>query len=222
MRSRNCLVLAVLAAGCVDQGPGPQPRKIDPGYVRENLLTADPGGAIERFDATLGGKVVYLGNKIDRARVAPGETATITHYWKVLAPVGPAWKVFSVVRAPAGSADFMNLGATDMELGYGPAKWRAGDIIADPQPITIRPDWRSPSATVLVGLIEVGRHGTLDRMEVAGPRTQDRAIVARVLEIDLSRAPPPPGTVHVPRAEGEIKIDGVANEPAWRTAAASG
>jgi len=85
----------------------------------------------------------------------------------------------------------------------------------------VRPDWRSASATILVGLIEVGRHGTLDRMAASGPHTQDRAVVARVLEIDTSRAPPPAGTVHVPRARGELAIDGVTSELAWSFAAST-
>jgi hypothetical protein len=219
-------VAAALAGlgGCVDRGPGPEPRKVDPGYVRAHLLTAEPVGSgpgFARLDVGLGGKVVYLGNKVDQTRVAPGQAVTITHYWKVLAPVGDQWRVFTLVRAPAGAADFMNLDASDMEFAYGPAKWKPGDLIEDVQTFVVRPDWRSASATILVGLIEVGRHGTLDRMAAQGPRVQDRAVVARVLEIDTSRAPPPPGTVNVPRAQGEIVVDGVADEPAWRTAAAT-
>jgi hypothetical protein len=115
----------------------------------------------------------------------------------------------------------MNLGSSDMQFAYGPAKWKAGDLIEDPQTFVVRPDWRAATATILVGLIEVGRHGTLDRMAASGPRTQDRAVVARVLEIDTARAPAPAGTVYVPRAQGEITIDGVAAEPAWASAAVS-
>ena len=241
---RRVAVALVVLAGCVDRGPGPEPRKVDPSYVRSHLLQAEPAGAggsgdpsgpgapggpgtsggpgaIERLDVELGGKVVYLGNKLDRTRVAPGQTVTITHYWKVLAPIGDRWRVFALVRGPAGSPDFMNLDASDMQVGYGPPRWKAGDLIEDVQTFVVRPDWRSPSATILVGLIEVGRHGTLDRMAASGPRTQDRAVVARVLEIDTSRAPPPPGTVYVPRARGEITLDGIAAEPAWSSAAAT-
>jgi hypothetical protein len=211
-------VLAGCVVGCVDRGPGPEPRKVERSYVREHLLKDVPPD-LERLDVNLGGKVVYVGNKVDQTRVAPGQAVTITHYWKVLAPVGERWRVFTLVRAPAGSPDFMNLGASDMQYAYGPGKWQAGDLIEDVQTFIVRPDWRSPSATILVGLIEVGRHGTLDRMAASGPRTQDRAVVARVFEIDTSRAPPAPGTVHVPRARGEIVIDGVATEAAWGGAA---
>src|SRR5262245_1745853 len=132
------VLLAAVLAGCVDQGPGPEPRKVERSYVTAHLLKAPPGD-LERLDVDLGGKVLYLGNKVDKARVAPGDPVTITHYWQVREPVGAQWKVFTLVRAPAGSSDFMNLGASDMQFAYGPAKWRSGDIIEDTQTFVVRP-----------------------------------------------------------------------------------
>jgi len=213
------LVLAslLLALGCVEQGPGPQPKKIDPSYVQAHLLATVPADLV-RFDEALEDKVIYLGNKVDRTRVAPGQAVTITHYWKVLGPVGPSWTVFTLVRGPAGTADFMNLIKTDMQIAHGPEVWEAGEIIEDVQTFTVRPDWRSQSATVLVGLVEVGKHGTLDRMATSA-KFKERAIVARVLEIDLSRAPAPKGFAHVPRAGGAITIDGSGNDLGWAGAA---
>lgn len=213
-----------LVTGCVDHGPGPEPRKVSAAFVREHLVAAPPAD-LQRFDTVLGGRVVYLGNTVDQPTLAPGAEVTITHYWKVLAPIGPAWRVFGLVRGAPGTADFMNLPATDMQFAHGPATWRAGDIIEDAQTFTLRADWKSRTARVLVGLIEVGRHGTLDRMAAVGAGVEDRAIVARELAIDLSRAPPPPGTVHVrrvPTTDAEtappIAIDGVAGELAWQNA----
>ncbi len=198
-----------------------------------------------------GGKLIYLGNTvderseaspvgvgsdpaglaggagggalrgIDRGAVVPGQIVRVTHYWEVIHPIGTGWKVFALVRGAPGTADFMNLPATDMELGHDPARWQAGEVIEDVQDITVRPDWRSPTATLTVGLIAVGQHGVGDRMAASGPHTLDRAVIARVIDVDLSKAPPPPGTVYVPRAPGPIAIDGVASEPAWATAATS-
>src|SRR5689334_2421626 len=129
------LVGGAACSGCVDQGPGPEPRKVEPSFVQAHLLPAEPPASaeLERLDVTLGGKVVYLGSKVDKPRVAPGQAVTITHYWKVLAPITGKWRVFTLVRAPAGASDFMNLGASDMQYAYGPERWKAGDIIEDPQ-----------------------------------------------------------------------------------------
>jgi hypothetical protein len=219
---RSAAVLGLVAwVACVDQGPGPTPRKIDPGYVAQHLLARPPAQVMPPLDVALGGKVVYVGNTIDRASIAPGQTVRVTHYWRVLQPVGAGWKVFALVRGAPGTADFINLAATDMEIAHGPAQWKPGEVIEDIQDITLRPDWRSPTATLSVGLIAAGQHGAGDRMAASGPHTQDRAVIARVIDVDLSKAPPPPGTVHVPRATGPITIDGVASEPAWAAAATS-
>jgi hypothetical protein len=219
--ARLALALWVATAGCVDQGPGPQPKKIDPHFVADHLLSRMPAVEPTRLDVSLAGKVEYVGNTIDRTAIAPGQTVRVTHYWRVIAPVGPGWKVFSLVRGAPYTADFMNLPATDMQIAHGPALWKAGELIEDSQDIVLRPDWRSPTATLTVGLIATGAHGIGDRMPASGPHTQDRAVIARVIEVDLAKAPPPPGTVHIPRALAPLQIDGVASEPAWATAATS-
>ena len=212
-------VLALLVVACVDTGPGPRP-KVEPRYVRTHLLKEPPEN-LRRFDVQLGEHVVYLGNTLDHTRVVPGQTVLLRHYWKVVKPPGKHWRVFAFARGPAGTPDFMNLDPTDMQRGYPVAQWKAGDIIEDEQAITLRPDWRSREATIYVGLIAEGKHGTLDRMTATGPQTVDRAIIAAKLEVDLSRAPPPPGTVHVKRATTPIVIDGAQLDEAWRTAALS-
>lgn len=209
------LCLLVLLGACVDRGPGMETRKIPPGYVNKHLLAAPPKD-LERYDVKLGhGEVTYLGTRVDKKRIAPGETATLTHYWHVNTALGDGWRPFAIVRGPVGSPDFMNLDSTDMQYAYGPSKWRAGDIIEDEQKVSIRSDWRAPTATVFVGLIADGKHGTLDRMNATGAHTQDRAVIATQLEIDLQRAPPAPGTVHLQRAAGAITIDGNKTDPGW-------
>src|SRR5687768_16359421 len=135
-------LVAILAIGCVERRPSPQPKKIDPAYVQEHLLPEVPPG-ITKFAAAVGdGIALYLGNKLEKPIVAPGQTTTIKHYWKVLRSPGPQWKVFTLVRGAAGTADFMNLTATDMQIAHAPGTWEPGEIIEDIQSITLRPDWR--------------------------------------------------------------------------------
>jgi hypothetical protein len=223
IRAMRSAVLAglVVWVACVDRGPGPQPKKIDAKSIADHLLTQPPAELAPRLDVAIGGKAIYLGNTMDRPSVAPGQVVRITHYWKVVEPIGTGWKVFALVRGAPGTADFMNLAATDMELGHGPAVWKAGEVIEDVQDITLRPDWRSATATLTVGLIAIGGHDVGDRMAASGPHTQDRAVIARVIDVDLSKAPAPPGTVYVPRAMSPITVDGVAAEPSWAAAATS-
>jgi hypothetical protein len=114
-----------------------------------------------------------------------------------------------------------------MEIGHPVAKWKPGQIIQDTQDVVLRPDWRSPTATLYVGLVADHGHQIGDRM-FAQPApggnpavVVDRAVIARVLDVDLSKAPPPPGTVHIPRASAAVTIDGIASEPGWGNAVTS-
>jgi hypothetical protein len=208
------LAALVVLVACVDQGAGPPGKKIDAAYIADNVLKELPQ-LDDGFRVDLGGRVSYLGSSVDKKSVAPGATVRVSHYWQVQQPPGGDWKVFAFVRGAPNTADFMNLPATDMEIGHGPATWRAGEIIRDIQDVTLRPDWRSPTATLYVGLIQAGAHGVGDRMIAIGPHVVDRAIVARTFDIDLSRAPAPIGSVYIQRAAGPITIDGVANDPGW-------
>ena len=228
MRVLASAAIAAALVGCVDRGPGPEGKKVDPAYVAQHLIKAVPDDA-SKLDVALGGdKLVYVGNTIDKPSIAPGQTVRVTHYWRVMQALGSAggsasseWATFALVRGAPNTADFLNLPATDMALGHPPASWKPGEIIEDVQDITLRPDWRSPTATLYVGLIARGAHGAGDRMAASGPNTSDRAIIARSIIVDLSKAPPPPGTIYIPRATGPIAIDGVANEPTWTTAVTS-
>ena len=182
--------------------------------VAANLLTAVPDD-VQRLDVSLGGEVVYAGSTVDRTPIIPGGTTKVTHYWRVLVPPGPGWRVFAQLRGAPSTADFMNLDATDMELGHPVATWRAGEIIRDEQTFVLRPDWKSKTATLYVGLVRVGGHDATARLPAFGPSTLQDAVVARTLDVDLTKAPPPPGTVYIPRAAGPIAIDGVASDPGW-------
>ncbi len=221
MRTSVAIALLVAAcAACVDKGPGPQPKKVDPGFVGKHLL-AQPPVLTAKLDVELGGTLIYLGNTVESSRIVPGGAVKITHYWKVVTPPGPGWKTFTLFRGAAGLPDFMALPDTDMSVAHGPATWRAGEIIEDPQEITLRPDWRSPTATLSVGLVASGAHGVDDRMAAQGANVVDRAVIARVFDVDLSKAPPPPGTIYVPYARGPIQIDGLTADIGWTGAITS-
>jgi hypothetical protein len=98
---RTLVIIGLIASACVDHGPGPQPKKIDPAYVQTHLMSAPPAD-LTRFDVAVGeGIAVYLGNKVDKPKAAPGGQITITHYWKALRSPGPAWCSRSCAGPPA-------------------------------------------------------------------------------------------------------------------------
>lgn len=238
--SRIQVAVALLLSACVDEGAGWTGKKVDPAVVQDNLIAPDKLPELVRMDVELGHAVVYLGNtatnvitpttptKLPVDGLPPGGTVEITHFWKVITPPGPNWRVFAFLKGDPNTADFMYLPPTDMQQAHPPSTWRAGELIRDSFIVSLRPDWKSPQATLYVGLIADGKHGSLDRMEATGNANAatvgssskgggvvDRAIVARTLAVDLSRSPPPAGTIYVQRAQGPVTIDGVANDPGW-------
>ena len=212
----RCLALVALAA-CVDYGAGPETKQIDRKYVAANLLTAVPAD-VQHVDVWLGGRVQVVGTTAPSEPIVPGAAFKLATYWHVVVPPGAGWRVFAQLRGTPGTADFMNLDASDMELGHPVASWLPGEIIRDEHQIVLRPDWKSKTATLYVGLIRDGGHDAQARMAAIGPNTLQDSAVARTLDVDLAKAPPPPGTVYIPRAAGAITIDGVATDPGWQGA----
>ena len=208
-------------ASCVDQQPQISPRKIDPSLIESHLLKAPPTD-LERLDVPLdGGKLIFLGAAFDQKILPPGAMVHARFYWKVVKPPTGSWRVFAMMRGAPNTSDFMNLPATDMQLGHPVSAWKAGEIIEDAQDITLRPDWKSPMATLQIGLIETGAHTPGDRMLATGPHVVDRAIIVKTFDVDLAKAPPPPDTIYIRHASGPIAIDGSANEPGWTGATMS-
>ncbi len=182
---------------------------------------ADPGLAA---DVLAGIGAIYLGAIIETdqqptgtplAGLVPGQALRIRHFWRVVQPLGEDLRVFTYLRGDGDAPDFMNLDDSPMRRAHPPARWRAGEIIQDVQAVTLRADWRAPTATLLVGLVRRGGHGPSDRLVVKRGPAQSNAVVARTLPVDLDKAPPPPGTIRVTRATSPITIDGNGNDPAW-------
>jgi hypothetical protein len=213
---RLWLISAVAAAACVEKTP--EGKKIDPAYVQENLLSEAPALQNE-VNADLGGKVLYLGNDVDTASLAPGGEVRVVHYWKVLDPPGSDWRVFSHVTGDGG--EWMNVDYTDMRQGHPPSKWSAGEIIRDEQRFALKGSWKSKHASLTVGLYRKGVSGIDGRMPIVdGPKDQEERVPAFRFTVDVKNAPAAAASKDytIRRASGPIVIDGVADEDAWKTA----
>jgi Carbohydrate family 9 binding domain-like len=221
-RASALAVMLAVPAGCVEKEP--EPKKIDPAYVQKHLLQAPPAAIQNRVDADLGGYVVYLGNDVDKEELAPGDTATLVHYWKVVSPPGSEWRVFT--HLVGGGDNWMNLDQTDMRIGYPPSEWKAGDIIRDEQRFTLTPEWKSSYAQVALGLYRKGSSGPEDRMPIEkGPEDKDVRVPAFRFKVarggSAGKRPPVPPQYLIRRASGPVAIDGKADEKDWQAATAS-
>jgi hypothetical protein len=217
-------LLVCLLAGCVDRAPGNPAEKVDETRIREAILDevpADIGRRVAaRFTTGDGGIVDYLGVTVEgEGPAAPGGDVTLVHYWQVVAPPGPGWRIFTHVAGGVG--DFVN--ATDSELRHDhpPSRWEAGQILRDEQTFALDADWKSVFASVEVGLYPLCCRGVEDRAvaTVDGAAVEDGAVEVARLKVDTTKAPPPVAGVVLRKASSPITIDGNADETAWRRAA---
>jgi len=212
------LLAALMLAGgdgCVEQDASQ--KKIDPSYIKRNILRAAPAAIKNRVDADLGGQVTYLGNDADRSSLAPGARVKVVHYWKVVSPPGSEWRVFT--HLVGAGKNWLNLDQSDMRIGYPPGEWKAGDIVRDEQEFTLPSSWSSPTAQLVVGLYRKGSSSASDRMQVqSGPADSESRVLALRFTVDRAGAhaaagrAPPPMQYMARRATGPITIDGAAGE----------
>lgn len=206
-------MLAVLALACVEK----KEPVVDQAYINANLLTAEPTPK-HAVNADLGGKIVYLGADVDKDRLTPGDRFKVTHYWKVIQAPGGEWRAFTHVN---GAKEWMNVDETKMRKGYGPSKWKAGDIVKDEQEITLQKSWASPFASIYVGLYK--GQGVGDRMPIVSGANdgKGRLLVARIPVSGIAEPPPPPKPALIPKTTAPPTIDGKADDAVWASAFAT-
>ncbi len=204
------------AVACVERGPS-QDRQIDPAYIEANIVGAIPDDLDHRIDADLGGVVTYVGNEVASESVERGGELRVVHYWKVEDAPGESWRVFA--HAVGASADdWVNVDASDMRIGYPPAKWKAGDIIRDEQVFAVPSDWKSDHVDLRVGLYRRGGQSAGARMDIRSGPSDDEARV-RAARIPLAGAPAKDAEPYaILRASGPIEIDGRGDDEAWERA----
>jgi hypothetical protein len=215
------LVLVVLAS-CVEKESA---ESVDDSYIKSNLLDKAPTPQ-HAVNADLGGKVVYLGCDLDHESAGIGDRVKVTHYWKVVEAPGAEWRLFTHVNGTSGG-EWINVDDTKMRKGYGPDRWKAGDLVRDEQVFPILKTWKSPEAVVYVGMFKKGGQSEQDRMAIkSGPSDgHGRVQVVKIPIISVAPASAPasaPAPYVIRRATGPIVVDGKADEKDWATAQSTG
>ena len=132
------LVLALPLGACVEQDEE-KPSDDDLKVAKQNILSTAPTPKFP-VNADLDGKVVYLGMDADPAVVEPGHDVKLTHYWKVVAPPGDGWRIFSHLNGP-NNQQFINVDHAPVKGKYPVAQWKAGEIIRDEHSVRLPPNW---------------------------------------------------------------------------------
>ena len=206
----------MLLGACVEQDDD-KPNDEDMKVAKQNLLATAPTPKYA-VNADLDGKVVYLGLDVDPATPEPGRDIKLTHYWKVVAPVGDGWKPFTHLEGP-NHANYINADHAPVKGKYPASAWKAGDIVRDEHIVRLPPNWSHDTLSVFTGFWKGA-----ERMPVkSGPKDEGGRVIAAVIPVKASAKPVAARKRYVARhvAKGP-KLDGKLDDAVWNEAPTTG
>ncbi|MFN8498217.1 MAG: hypothetical protein U0641_10210, partial [Anaerolineae bacterium] len=103
-------------------------------------------------DATLGGAARLLGYDLGVTAARPGDTVPLTLYWRADGPLPADYTVF--VHVGDGEPLVAQADAPPLAGRAPTSTWRAGQTIADPHALRIRPDAAPGVYPLRVGLYD--------------------------------------------------------------------
>ncbi len=162
----------LLIAGCFEK-EGWVPTRDDKKRIAENILKTVPAMKLT-INAELEDRATYLGLDIDKDVVKPGETFTLSHYWRVNKPI-TNWQLFVHLIGPG---TYVNADHKPVEGLYPVSQWKVGQIIRDKHTATVPGDYKSDKITIRVGLWQGKR-----RMKIKGPQDDEDRILAATLTV---------------------------------------
>lgn len=217
-----CLAFVALCGlGCVeltDDAPNAEALLASQEHLLKQAPTPRyPSGAV--LENQKGARIIYLGADVDAQQATPGETLTVTHYFRVEKPPGNGWRLFVHIGTPDHRLHH-NADHVPVFGKYPVSAWKAGDIIRDIQRIPVPKSFQNDKLGVFVGFFKKN-----ERMAVKSGRHDGRNRVA-ALELNVK------GGVQLSAlrklqvrhvAVGQsLAIDGKLDEPAWKHAVSSG
>lgn len=216
------MVCMALAAACVEQpaannnnNRGVSSQELEAVRRRVASRTA-PTNIQNPLNFTFGdNKVQLLGYEINQTELRPGQSVTVTFFWKCNTALGDGWRLFTHlddINGPRTNQD--NVG--DVRRAYQPERWRAGEFVRDTQTFELPQEWDSPTVRIHVGFWK-----DAERLPATPADRTDGQRRARVIELRTG-VQLPVSEMPVGRATGTITTDGRFDEPAWANAARTG
>lgn len=118
---------------------------LDPAQVAP-LLTVQPG-------ATLGGTIRLLGAALPEESLQQGDALPVTLFWQAVADGSRSEQLFLQLLDPQGQIVAARE-SLPVSGAFPTSRWRAGDLIRDPQPMTIPADLPPGDYRLIAGLYD--------------------------------------------------------------------
>ena len=217
-RSLAYVAVAALAVGCVEQ-QNDMPSEEDIKAAHEHVLAQPPANIQHPSGAQLEDKLEYLGMDVDTDAVTPGKAFTLTHYWKVLNPVGDDWKIFVHLETPDSKKNHLNADHVPIGGKYPVSLWKKGEIIRDIHRVSVPQSWPGNEVDIYVGAWK----GPLRLKATKGNHDSENRILAVKLPVQSAGGSAEKKRIVAKKVKnGVIKLDGKLTEKEWADAPSTG
>jgi hypothetical protein len=129
MRRPSLLALAAsasLLSACIVEAPGGS----SPNERRQAVVAQVPPLSV-RNGANFEDKVELVGATVQPGRIAPGEVARVTAFFKVLKPLEDDYMVFVHLEDPEGRMERLNVDHKPAGGLYPTTQWKVGETVKD-------------------------------------------------------------------------------------------
>lgn len=150
LRTLTALLAALTISGCIERAPGSAARTRERGSTASKYTVAGAVSPQVRNRAIFGGVIELVGYDLEPARVAPGETATLTFFWKAITEVDAQYKVFVHLDGREGQSR-INGDHFPAEGRYMTDAWRPGDVVRDRIRFTVPSGFRGDMIDMWIG-----------------------------------------------------------------------
>lgn len=116
-------------------------------------IAANPGDLPNPQAFNFGNQIELAGYEMDRRALAPGDTLTLTLYWRSLTPITTNYSVFAHVRG-AGESLWAQSDSWPQDGAAPTAAWQARQLVNDTRTLTLKPDTAPGVYDVEIGLYD--------------------------------------------------------------------
>jgi len=141
--------LLVGAMGCIVEAPGG-----DKSPERARAVVAQVPPLSFQSGANLDGKVELVGGSIQPGKLAPGEQARVTVFFKVLDELEQDYTVFVHAEDADGRMERFNIDHRPASGGYLTTQWKKGETVKDEFFIALPPNYGARRLNIWIGLWE--------------------------------------------------------------------
>ncbi|MBX5481368.1 MAG: hypothetical protein IRZ16_05915 [Myxococcaceae bacterium] len=151
-RLGNVMIALCVAAsmGCLVEAPESSPQTSQKISGGRNLVTGTPPLQL-RSGAIFDDRVEVLGAKLDPGRAQPGDTVTITAYYKVLDAIPRDYLVFVHVEDVDGRLERVNVDHAPAGGQYPTSQWKKGETVQDTFTVSVPPGQNLRGLNVWMG-----------------------------------------------------------------------